>query len=91
TLVSLDLNVCFVVRRCLRSAESARGNRLQGPLSVHYLMSAIKAALHWSLLIAHCSLLTGLWLQCPPPLDPIPRRLLDPFCGAVELTPLEPE
>jgi hypothetical protein len=61
-------------------------------------MSAIKAALHWSLLIAYCLLLiayclllTGLWLQCPPPLDPIPRRLLDPFCGAVELTPLEPE
>ena len=49
-------------------------------------MSAIKAALHWSLLIAHCSLLTGLLVQCPLPLDPIPRRLLDPYRVAIELS-----
>ena len=49
-------------------------------------MSAIKAALHWSLLIAHCSLLTGLLVQCPLPLDPIPRRLLDPYLVAIELS-----
>ena len=54
-----NFNVCFVSRRGLKSAQSAIGNRLQGPLSVQYLMSAIKAALHWSLFIAHCSLVFG--------------------------------
>ena len=56
-----NFNVCFVVRRGLKSAESARGNRLQGSLSVQYLMSANKTAVHWSLLIAHCSLLIAHW------------------------------
>ena len=56
SLISLDVNVCFVLRCGLESAESARGNRLQSPLSVESLMNAIKVALHRSLLIAHWSL-----------------------------------
>ncbi len=39
-----------------------------------------------SLVAAHCSLLTGLLVQCPLPLDPIPRRLLDPYRVAIELS-----